>query len=458
MSMRHGASAATRMPRSPDPAPKVLRLAVLAGDVVGDELHQSTPASVTLGSSYGCDVLVSGPTAPVKHRLFELQRGTYVLDVPHGMFGKLRLGGKTVTLGALRRRQGNPEHFRIPLDPSARGKLRLGDATIVFQMAAPKRVPPKPPFPAIFRASVFAMVGGLYLLSQGISAGTLGPLFAYFALVPVPEDRELEIEERFLVVVGSPKLLERDEPEEEEEEVEDKLAQEDETIVEEKQEKPQPKLEEKPKEYSAKAMQAARSVGVARVLGTWGGPGEGTVFDVIASTENNLGELFRQGMTTTVLADGGPIGDFVPGGDGISLRGDAVNTQGFETGDGPALDQKGELSERKVEAKVRGSTSSITGGGDANALRATINHRIRGLKSCYTNVLRVQPGLGTGKHTYTIDINVMGRVTRVAIEEDTLGSAQVAACTKARIQGWRFPMQGAEDGSELTFSVVYSGQ
>lgn len=446
------------MSRPQSPASKVVRLAVLQGDAVQDELHQLGVGPVSVGTDYQNDVLLSGADAPLRHRLFDVERGQYVLDVPPRARGKVRLGDNNATIAQLRRRFGRGDTLRIPIDARAKGKLQLGDSTIVFQFSAPKRLPRKLPFPAAFKASLFTMLGGLFIVSQGISAGTLGPLFVWLSIAPLPDPSELEIEERFLIVMNSPKLNERDDREDVPEE-ENQLAQKDEKKVDDKPEpKPEPKLDKKPEQFSAKAMQAARSVGVARVLGTYGGPGEGTVFDVIDSTENNLAELFSQGMTTTVLADGGPIGEFVPGGDGISLRGDAVNTQGFETGDGPALDHAPGKEERKVEAKVRGSTSSISGDGDPTALKQTIKHRIGGLKSCYTSVLRVQPSLGTGKHTYTIDINAMGRVTRVAIEEDTLGSGKVADCAKVRIQGWRFPMQGAEDGSEVTFSVVYSGQ
>lgn len=443
------------MSRLPTPASNVVRLAVLQGDVVQDELHQHAPGHVFVGTGYENDVLLSGATAPVRHRLFELYRGEYVLNLPPGARGKIRLGHGTFTVAALRQRFGHGDTCRVKLDARAKGKLRLGDSTIVFQRSRPKPLPRKLPFPRIFRASVLAMLGGgLFLVSQGISAGTLGPFFLWAWLAPIPPDLELDIEERFLIAIGSPRLLDREERPEKPPE-EETLAQKDETKVDPVTER---KLETKPEQFSEKAVQAARSVGVARVLGTYGGPGAGTVFDVIASTENNLGELFAQGMTTTVLSDGGAIGAFVPGGDGISLRGDAVNTLGFETGDGPALEHAPDKAERKVEAKVRATTSTISGDGDPTALKQTIQHRIGGLKSCYTSVLRVQPNLGTGKHTYTIDINEMGRVTRVAIEEDTLGSAKVADCARIRIQGWRFPMQGAQDGSEVTFSVVYSGQ
>ena len=72
-----------------------------------------------------------------------------------------------------------------------------------------------------------------------------------------------------------------------------------------------------PEKFSAKAIAQARNVGIARVLGTYGGPGEGTVFDVIQSTENNLGELFAAGMTRVVDADGNEVSGFVPGGEPI---------------------------------------------------------------------------------------------------------------------------------------------
>ena len=45
-----------------------------------------------------------------------------------------------------------------------------------------------------------------------------------------------------------------------------------------------------------------------------------------------------------------------------------------------------------------------------------------------------------------------------ALEDDTLGDPGVAECTNMRIRGWRFPSEGAEEPSDLSFSVVYSPQ
>ena len=48
-------------------------------------------------------------------------------------------------------------------------------------------------------------------------------------------------------------------------------------------------------------------------------------------------------------------------------------------------------------------------------------------------------------------------VTKVQFEEDTLGNASVKACIKAKIKGWRFPAEGAEDSTDATFSVAFTG-
>ena len=110
----------------------------------------------------------------------------------------------------------------------------------------------------------------------------------------------------------------------------------------------------------------------------------------------------------------------------------------------------------RCDGRTKMSKTDITGGGNAKALRATIKHRTSALQHCYDKALRTQPDLA-GKMTYKIFISVMGTVTKVVIEEDSLGSAAVATCTETTIRGWRFPMNGADEGAEVTFSVVFSG-
>ena len=399
-------------------------------------------------------VVGGGGPVPGKHKLFDYSGGTYFLDLPPGATGKVTLGKKSYTVEQLRKRASGKPNVRVQLAPQAKGMLVLGESTILFQFKPPKRVPRKPAFPVEFRPRLEQMMSREDAASLASAALVLGTYFTWAATQHV--DREFsvdDIDDRFARVMGIQQEEEQEVPEEEE----DTLAQEEEEEVEKKEE-PEPEVEkkEKPEKFSEEAMKKARGVGVARVLGTYGGEGPGTVFDVIESTENNLGELFAQGMTTTVLADGGEISPFVPGGDGITAHGAMADNAGLAAGEGPELDKKEEKRERKIKGKLKTTGTDVFGDVDKKAVTATIRRRMGALQHCYEKALRTQPDL-QGKMAFAIEISVMGSVTRVSVEEDTVGSPAVTACTKAKIKGWRFPVQGAEEPAEVTFSVLFSG-
>ncbi|MCX4239528.1 AgmX/PglI C-terminal domain-containing protein [Paraliomyxa miuraensis] len=437
-------------------APKVLRVAVIVDDLVCDEIHQHEAASISMGSDYRSDVVLFGSRAPVQHTLFDYRDGVYFLDVPSNVRGKVSMGRKAFTIGSLRQRFGAGDKLRVKLSPRAKGKLLIGDSTVMFQFDDPKVLPPRLPFPVQFKARFDQMWGSRELSTMAVSALTLGSYFTWAATAPYDDTFNIDdLDERFIQAMGLVKKQDEVEPEPEEEE--DALAEEDEeeTKVEEKEKpKPEKKLDKPPEKFSKKAVAEARNVGIARVLGTYGGPGEGTVLDVIESTENDLGDLFAQGMTTTMLADGGAITPFVPGGEGISLGGSMVDTQGFDLGEGPQLEKKEDKRERKVRGRAKSTKTDVFGDIDGKGIKAQINRRMSALNFCYESVLQTRPDIA-GKMTFTIGVSAMGSVTSVVVEEDTVGDAKVKTCAQAKIKGWRFGKQ--EDSGEVTFSVVFSG-
>ncbi|MCY1009683.1 AgmX/PglI C-terminal domain-containing protein [Nannocystis pusilla] len=106
---------------------------------------------------------------------------------------------------------------------------------------------------------------------------------------------------------------------------------------------------------------------------------------------------------------------------------------------------------------MKSSGADVYGDADKKAVQATIRQRTGALQACYNKALQTNPGLA-GKISYTITISVMGTVTEVRINEDTLQDGGVQTCTVAKIKGWRFPTTpGAEQASDVTFSVVFSG-
>ena len=439
--------------------------------------------------------------APESVRLFEYRRGRYYLNLPKEARGKVTLakGKRAYSVKQLRKKQGTAQ-VQVGLRSTAKGKILLGNSVVLFQFARPKKVtgvsrrPPdglgKVPLPmaygmtvglfGLFAAFLFVVGPVGAVLGLGIGAGALiflqrnrEPLFGVallgsvlvlgsfgmwisFGVEPVTDGK---VNERMIQAMGVVYEPEEDEPEpepapeEEEEEEEEELKQPD----EQKKQKVEPDkvVKTPPKKYSEAAVKKARGVGIARTLGTYGGPGEGTIFDVIEGTENNLGELFDKGMGRVADADGTEVSDFVAGGEGISASGAVVGTEGLKTTEDQPEVAKKKKREKKVKGKVKSSTSEVFGDVDKTLVTRTIKRRMGALQSCYEKSLRSQSGL-KGKISFTITISARGRVVKVAVEQNTLGDSATLSCCKAKIKGWRFPVEGAEDSSEVTFSVVFS--
>ncbi len=404
-----------------------------------------------------------GGHAPRQHRLFQwvAAEGVYYIDIPPETRGKIALGKNKATVDQLRKRFGQGNTLRVKLGPKAKGKLLIGQTKILFQTARPAREAAKPAFPTQY-VDPMALLRptSLDLAAFGAVAGVavlLSVWFVYFADRTPPAPAE-----RFVREMGMPASFYEEKKEEpvEDETQEDALTQKDDEKVDEQKEKPEEQPDdnlEKPANISQAAFNQARGVGINRVLGTYGGPGEGTVLDVIESTENNLGELFAAGMSTTGdWQGGGEIGEFVAGGGGIEATGTVASNEGIKTGEGPAEVGGTAKKERKVKASAKGSTDNVFGDVDKKAVSATIRRRMPGLQACYEKALRSKPNL-KGKMSYTITINPQGRVTDVDVEEDTINDSSVKSCTIAKIKGWRFFSEGAEESSEVTFSVSFTG-
>jgi hypothetical protein len=399
-----------------------------------------------------------GAQAPSQHKLFEwvASESVYYIDIPPETRGKIALGSNKATVEQLRKRFGQGDTLRIKLGTKAKGKLLIGQTRILFQTANPVAEPPKPGFPTEY-IDPLALLRPTSLEVATLAAATavallLAVWFMYFSdRTPSPPS------ERFVREMGIPASFFEEKEEEPEEEAEEEVLKiEDEEKEKEKEEEIDENKLIKPENISKEAFEQARGVGVARVLGTYGGPGEGTVLDVIESTENNLGELFAQGMSSTAEYQGGQIGDFVAGGGGINATGTVASNEGLQTGEGPAEVGGVDKKERAVKGSAKGTTDNVFGDVDKKAVSATISQRMPGLQACYEKALRSNPNL-KGKMSYTITINPQGRVTDVDVDADTVNDASVKSCTIAKIKDWRFPSEGAEDSSEVSFSVSFTG-
>lgn len=93
-----------------------------------------------------------------------------------------------------------------------------------------------------------------------------------------------------------------------------------------------------------------------------------------------------------------------------------------------------------------GSGGNGSGGGSGgpsgrsnDSLLAVVRRYAPGIQFCYENELKRDPGL-RGKLTVSLTVAADGRVTDVAVVEDTLGAPAVVGCALEQMRGWVFPV------------------
>jgi hypothetical protein len=132
---------------------------VIAGTLVEERVFAG---AVTFGQSLRCSVSLPLDGLPREHLLFARDEGSFVLHPSKGMSGCVAIGSEVKEIGELR------------LPPGARGKLTIGDATILFQEIA-HVVRPKPRLPASLRVHHFdrrlaTIIAASLLVHVGIAA------------------------------------------------------------------------------------------------------------------------------------------------------------------------------------------------------------------------------------------------------------------------------------------------
>ena len=136
--------------------PRILRIGVLLGGKIVEErlIRERTP--VTIGQSMRNTFSIPIEGLPLEFTLFALDEGRYSLRFLPRMDGRLSdSGGQVQTLDTLRAMTATNHggYHQVPLTDSARGKLSLGDLTILFQFVTEPPRQPKPMLPASVRGT-----------------------------------------------------------------------------------------------------------------------------------------------------------------------------------------------------------------------------------------------------------------------------------------------------------------
>ena len=148
--------AAARQQQAGGARPRILRIGVLLGGKIIEERLIRERTAVTIGQSMKNTFSIPIEGLPLEFTLFAIEENKYYLRFLAKMDGRVSDGGGQVnTLDALKQRGGTQvgDYYQVPIADGARGKLSLGDLTILFQFVTEPPRQPKPMLPASVRGT-----------------------------------------------------------------------------------------------------------------------------------------------------------------------------------------------------------------------------------------------------------------------------------------------------------------
>lgn len=443
---------------------KVLRIGLIQNKKMVEEHLMRDRGDVTIGSGMKDNtIVVPVDDLPEEFTVFEAHKdGGYVLNFTSEMEGRVRSGSNVYSLGDLvesgkaRKRDGV---YSAKLSPSARGRVVVGDATLLFQFVTPPPQQPKPALPASMRGGWLKGIDP-YLAAMVAASALLQAGFVIWLQMqdwPEPKQNKRQVYNKFVKV----KEKMEDEPKQKEKEKEksqktkEKSKQKTETAEQEsepEQEDPEPEQEKSPEEKAAEEAERQRQLAkevenktIIGQLGAKGGEGE-TIVDQLDSgaSKTSMDEALKnsEGVTTDSGAEKSGIsstGSSEADGSGEATGiGEMGQTEGAKQAEKGV--ETGEKEEQQVQANVdlEGPQQEVgTGQLDSSSISNTLKRRSSQIQGCYERYLKRNPN-ASGKVVVNFTIGRAGRVTSSAPQTDSVGGS-VGGCVADLIGRIRFP-------------------
>jgi len=156
-----------------------LRVGVVLNGVIVDERTLHKVNVVTVGQSTKNTLVIPTEGAPKAWPLFRCVKGQHLLSISREMQGRLSHGADVMTFDDVRSRNRPARGgWTVPVDRGSRGKITVGDATILFQLVqVPVR--PRPALPASVRGTLADRINPALAAIVAISVIVHGS-FAYW--------------------------------------------------------------------------------------------------------------------------------------------------------------------------------------------------------------------------------------------------------------------------------------
>lgn len=424
---------------------RALRVALIQHGRIVEDRTFAGKAKISVGSDERCTFLVPMAEVPVMTPVFDVSaRGATLLFEP-GLDGRVSLEGADLPLTALEARapKKGRQHV-LPLTTTAKGRVSIGEVSLLFQFVEPPKPPAATPLPKGSRG-LLAQIDRGFLVVLGLSLAAHFAGVGWLSQQPAPIERDLGIEEletdRFAKVILP---LPKPKPT---------------TPAPTATPTATPAATPKPAQVAARQPSARPSQGEvnARVktLGLLGiigakGDGRGAVGDVLEGSANDVAEALRGAQHLTVAtAD-----------DATALR-----RRGANEGETTTVELPGTEGVKQVQL-VDKATAQVTGTvrteavevetdfPDERELSRWLNQRKGAVQSCYERELKRSPTLA-GRLVIRFVVDTRGHVARVGFDEDTLGSVAVEQCISGLMRGWVLPFT-PEDEVPVALPFIFS--
>jgi len=417
---------------------KLLRVALIQGSKITEDRTLKRRGPVSVGQNATNTVVVPVSNLPPSFTLFETVNNQYSLVFTQAMEGKLTVNGQEMTLqDAVSRGVAKPrgkDTFVVPLTDASKGRVALGEVSLLFQFVAPPPEQPKTELPTEVRGSMLKQIDQFFFLVLACSLFIHFSGATFIACQPKVEERELTLDElpdRFVkammpVEVKPPPTKVADSGDK-------KATKEDQKeVADKKADKPATSNSDKKAALQAKVA----SAGLLKVIGSSGGGG---AFEDVLGNSSGVGDVANAlsgasgvGVATAdALGAGGPKG-------GTAGAAAGIGDLGTSGGGNVALAEK-------TNATIRGGVTMQapdveSKDVDREKLAAYVRSRKGAIQQCYEKELKRNPSL-KGKVVVRFSITPAGRTSDIDVEENTLGNEAVASCIKTTIRGWVFPFK-----------------
>ncbi len=167
---------------------KILRIGIVQNGRIVEEKLLRQRGDVSIGRGADNTFLIPSKDLPRSFKIFEETRSGYLLNFVKGMDARLAMDGKILTLSQILERgehvRKGTDYYKLDLAHSSRGKLVIGEITVLFHFVVPPPEMPKPQLPHVMWGmyAIRSWLGNTFLASTFLSVFVATPLLIWIIL------------------------------------------------------------------------------------------------------------------------------------------------------------------------------------------------------------------------------------------------------------------------------------